>query len=455
MTSKQHSKTSDTFLYVNEKVEDLNWAQTLSHNNVSILIVDDDSNNRKLLSSLTETMEMTCYEAENGKRAVDLFKQNIIDLILMDLYMPVMDGFQATYTIKKNSGDTFIPIIVLTAANDEALLSKALAYGADDYMTKPVSFEILISKINTMLRIRDLYQKLQKQKDALTREIIIRKQATKQLISFQKDLEHKIQVRTNALREKDIQLIEMDRIAGIGSLASGMSHEINNPLGSVRSSLDMIKKNINTFLQLILKNDDQDRLVTSTALELHIKIDRMYTRAIRGIDRIVNIINSLKYISNVEKDQDRPIDINKNIEETIHLLKADNQDKALSFITSYGKVPELSCMSSEINLCLFNVLKNAKEAIRSNGHIQIQTSYSQKTDTIQIIITDNGPGMSEETLKFVFHPFHTTKPVGQGTGIGLTLTERIIKRHHGSIRIDSKEGEGTTVTIILPVKLAP
>lgn len=112
----------------------------------------------------------------------------------------------------------------------------------------------------------------------------------------------------------------------------------------------------------------------------------------------------------------------------------------------------MECSPNEINQCLLHVIKNAIDAVDHNGIIKLMTSNHEKKDEITVRIVDNGKGMSSEVLRQATIPFFTTKAVGSGTGVGLSLTERIIKRHGGKIHISSKEGEGTTVTMILPVE---
>ncbi len=115
------------------------------------------------------------------------------------------------------------------------------------------------------------------------------------------------------------------------------------------------------------------------------------------------------------------------------------------------ETPLIECSPNDINQSLIHTIQNAVDAVENNGIIKISSAYDSNDKEVTIRIIDNGTGMSPEVLRQAFNPFFTTKPVGSGTGVGLSMTERIIKRHGGSINISSKEGDGTTVTMILPV----
>ncbi|TSA45310.1 sensor histidine kinase, partial [bacterium] len=145
--------------------------------------------------------------------------------------------------------------------------------------------------------------------------------------------------------------------------------------------------------------------------------------------------------------------INQSIEQAMENLNTQNEegDKSVQFIKEFNQLPPLECYISEINQCLLHTMNNALDAVQNSGTIRLLTSYDENEKQIIIKIIDNGTGMSEEILKQAFTPFFTTKPVGSGTGIGLTITERIVRRHGGKIHLASKSGEGTTVTISMPV----
>jgi signal transduction histidine kinase len=144
------------------------------------------------------------------------------------------------------------------------------------------------------------------------------------------------------------------------------------------------------------------------------------------------------------------IDINNNITEILKVAP-NQEEKKVDIVTLLQELPLIECAPYEINQCLLQLLKNAFDAIDNEGTIKITSKWCRKDSQIIIRIVDSGRGMSPEVLRQAFNPFFTTKPVGSGTGVGLSLTERIIKRHGGMIRLESTVDRGTTATIKLPV----
>jgi signal transduction histidine kinase len=288
---------------------------------------------------------------------------------------------------------------------------------------------------------------------------------TAELTRFNQELEIKVKEKTEEIRQKDLQLLELDRIAGIGTLAAGIAHEINNPMSFVKSSISFLRKGLDKMNGAIkywndktipepFMKDFEDYLARINYDHLTNSLNNKFDTVNRGIERIITIVGNLKSFSRVDMEAMGLLDVNESIEQTIEILgTTDNKEQKqnIKFVTNFEEIPLLECYTSEINQCLLHTMKNGVDAIRNHGVIESRTVYDKTEKQIIITITDNGEGMSEATLNQAFCPFFTTKPVGTGTGIGLTITERIIKRHGGKISIASKLGEGTTVTMCLPV----
>jgi len=310
----------------------------------------------------------------------------------------------------------------------------------------------ILKGLNAKLREtnKNFVEKLIKEKEELSR--------------FNQELERKVTEKTEELRQKDMQLLELDRIAGIGTLAAGIAHEINNPMSFVKSSISFLKKGVDKMSGAITYWNDKplpEPLFTEFKgyLEginydyLKNSLENKFDTINRGIERIIKIVGNLKSFSKVDMEAKGLLDINQSIEQAMDILntQSDGGDKNVKFIKEFEKLPPLECYTSEINQCLLHTMNNALDAVQNSGTIRLLTSYDENEKQIIIKIIDNGTGMSEEILKRAFTPFFTTKPVGSGTGIGLTITERIVRRHGGKIHLASKSGEGTTVTISMPV----
>ncbi|MEO5360840.1 MAG: PAS domain S-box protein [Nitrospirota bacterium] len=267
------------------------------------------------------------------------------------------------------------------------------------------------------------------------------------------------------IREQDLMLISMDRIAGINSLAAGIAHEINNPLSIISGTVGNINKLTARLIRAIsfwadkdISDDlkiEYDMLIAGLSLEqtinsLNLKFDTIK----RAVSRIINIVNSMKYIANLNLSDVQYIDINKRIDDIINILNIEGV-RHVEFERQYAELPTVECSVSDINQCLLQVITNAIDAVDQMGKVVVTTTFSKDDGYVWIDVRDYGKGMSEKVLQKVFHPFFTTKPVGSGTGIGLTITERIIKAHGGTIDICSEEGRGTTVRMRLPVRQSP
>ena len=389
---------------------------------MKILVVDDELVSRKKLEKIMEGLG-ECETVESGEDALRIaMSENAPDLILLDIMMPGMDGYEVCERLKAAPQTKDIPVIFLSANMEIGNITHGFELGAVDYITKPFKQAEVEARARTHLSLKE---------------------------------------KTEQLRQKDLQLIEMDRIAGIGALASGIAHEINNPLGFVKSSAGFLKKSLDKMIGAVRYWDDKpvpeallkdynDYLAGINFVQVTNSLDSRYDRVKRGIERIMKIVNSLKSFSRVDMETVGKIDINQSMEDAVEIVNTQGA-KDVEFIKEFREVPLMQCSPNEINQCLLHILKNALDAVDQKGTIKMTTSHDEKGDEVTIRIDDNGKGMSPEVLRQAQNPFFTTKAVGSGTGVGLSLTERIIKRHRGKINISSKEGEGTTVTMTLPL----
>ena len=410
---------------------------------MKILIVDDEFVSRMTLQNLLASLG-ECTTVESGEDALMVaLSDNPPDLILLDILMPGIDGFEVCKRLKTASQTKDVPVIFLSANTEVEDKTRGIELGAVDYITKPFHKAEVKARVWTHLSIKKMREDLREKNITLERQV------------------DEIKEKTELLREKDLQLIEMDRISGIGTLAAGIAHEINNPLGFLKSTLGTLNKNVDKMRDALGYWKDKPatdplvqgylEYVAAISLDRVVNsMDEKFDRAGRGLTRIMDIVNSLKRFSGIDMEPLAKIDINNNITEILKV--APNQDeKKVDIVTQLQELPLIECAPYEINQCLLQLLKNAFDAIDNEGTIKITSEWCRKDAKIVIRIVDSGRGMSPEVLRQAFNPFFTTKPVGSGTGVGLSLTERIIKRHGGMIRLESTEDRGTTATIKLPV----
>lgn len=266
------------------------------------------------------------------------------------------------------------------------------------------------------------------------------------------------------LQETQNQLLQADKMASIGQLAAGVAHEINNPVGFVNSNLNTLSNYLNDLFSVLDAYErmevavDQESQAVAQIRDIKQKLQLDYLRedvpdllreSLDGLDRVKKIVNDLKNFSYVHEVQWQNADLHQGLDSTLNLLWNEIKYKA-ELIKNYGALPEVECIPSQLNQVFLNLLVNAVHAISDKGVVSITTGADE--ETVWITISDTGHGISEENLKRIFVPFFTTKPVGKGTGLGLSLSYSIVQKHHGKIEVSSKEDEGTSFRIVLPIK---
>jgi signal transduction histidine kinase len=268
------------------------------------------------------------------------------------------------------------------------------------------------------------------------------------------------------LEETKSQLLQSEKMASIGQLAAGVAHEINNPVGFIKSNFSSLKHYANELNITIEKyntilNQLSDTDIQKTINEINEDHDiefvtedltNLLTESFDGISRIEDIVKSLKHFSRADSNEWEQADINQGIESTLKVVAHE-----LKYIADIEKnfedLPSIQCLPMQINQVFMNLLVNAGQAIdkeNKDGKITIVTK--QVNDKIAIKIQDNGVGIKQSDLNKIFDPFYTSKPVGEGTGLGLSLSYSIIQKHNGEIFAESEIGKGTTFNVLLPIK---
>ncbi|WP_420264401.1 ATP-binding protein [Candidatus Magnetominusculus dajiuhuensis] len=265
-------------------------------------------------------------------------------------------------------------------------------------------------------------------------------------------------------RNKEMQILEMDRSASVTTLAAGIAHEINNPLSFIKTSVSTLNKylvKIEPFVRHSqispshesLSGEQIQALQRDKILDMLSMMGNKINSSNRGIERIMEVVNALKMFSRLNKEGFTDVDINRCIDETLSILITGSRN--VNIIKEYSELPTYLCEPQAMNQCFYHIIENAIHAVdvAGTGNITISTSHIRvgeaQDETIQVRITDDGTGMSEETVKRAFVPFYTTKEVGSGKGLGLSIVDGVIKRHGGTVDIESTVGKGTSVTIQL------
>ncbi len=269
------------------------------------------------------------------------------------------------------------------------------------------------------------------------------------------------------LKQTQTQLVESEKMASLGQLTAGIAHEINNPINFVTSNVKPLERDINELYKLqeetekIIEND-ADIINKIKQLKDDLDFDYLKTEIsflLKGIhegsSRTAEIVKGLRIFSRVDEDDIKLANINEGMDSTITIINNQLNNK-IEIIKEYANLPLIECFPGKLNQVFLNLISNGIYAVKqkfddvAGGEITIRTVL--KDDDVIISITDNGTGMSPETKNKLFEPFFTTKPVGDGTGLGLSIVYNTIKKHNGTLSVDTELGIGTTFTITLPQK---
>jgi signal transduction histidine kinase len=270
--------------------------------------------------------------------------------------------------------------------------------------------------------------------------------------TLSEQLEVRVQEQVRALEESSRQLYQAEKMASVGRLAAGVAHEINNPIGFVRSNLSTAQSYIEKFAALgeaISSGQPLAQRWKELNMEFVLEdFNDLLKESINGIDRVARIVADLKGFSNVDRGEEEMADLNESLRQACQAI-AGQLPQGVKVVQELGEIPRVLCLPGYLNQAFLNILDNALQAVAAGGEIRLKTAH--EGNEIVIAISDNGCGMSDDVLQQAFEPFFTTKDVGQGTGLGLTVVRDIVKVHGGKVFIESQPDAGTTVTIRLPV----
>ncbi|MGZ4960489.1 MAG: sensor histidine kinase, partial [Methylomonas sp.] len=269
-------------------------------------------------------------------------------------------------------------------------------------------------------------------------------------------LEQRVKQQVKTIESAQLKLYESEKLASVGRLAAGIAHEINNPIGFIRSNLSTAASYVESLHRigsLIASGADAVALQNAWRGEdmdfLQQDLRDIFEESIAGADRIAAIIKDLKSFSRIDEGGEENADINQIMMQVCRVAEAELHGK-IEVVLDLGEIPPVRCHPGDLGQAFLSLLINAIDAITGAGKIQIRTYL--KAGHICIDVRDSGSGIPESALPNVFEPFFTTKDIGKGMGLGLTVCRNIIQAHNGSLDIKSKPGEGTRVSIVLPLR---
>lgn len=393
-------------------------------------MVDDESSNIMVLETALKQAKYTSITSTTDSREAALLYQKLRpDLVLLDLRMPHLDGFEVIEQIKHIEADSYAPILVLTAESDPAIRLKALQVGARDFLSKPLDLSEVLCRIRNILEVRLLNKSLEAQKDFIEQRVHRRtidlKQANQQLkkeIAERKRSEEELQ-------KVNQQLLHAEKLSALGQLAASIAHEFNNPLMGIRNTLEQVQRG--THLE--------DSLAELVEL------------SINESNRVMNLALQLKDFYRPSSGTRRPLNLHTAIDDMLMLKKNEFNKESIQVTKKYSNcLPDVNVVEDQIKQVILNLLQNANEACPQGGELTIRTRTVDSI--IEVEIEDTGQGIQQEYMEKLFDPFFTTKGEVKGTGLGLSVSYGIIKRHGGDISVSSTKGKGSKFIITLPVK---
>lgn len=377
-----------------------------------VLIADDEPDMRRFLA-LT-LAEVDLVEAEDGLQALELAKQHEPALVLLDHMMPEMDGVEVCRRLREHHALRETPIVILTARADERTKLDALAAGASDFLTKPFSSAELSLRIENQLMLSRVRRELA----AANREL---------------------QAALDQLKENEVLLIRNEKLSALGQMSAGIIHEINNPLNYSRAGLHALE----TF-QRGLPADDRA------------EYGEVLADVREGIERVAQIVTDLRRFTRDTGHYDDRVELRAVVDQAARLLGHQLGD----VIQLDARVPAEAVVRGNHNQLvqvLINLLQNSIDGIRERvggeggpaGRIEVCSRLSDR-GAWDLTVWDNGIGIPHDRLNKIFDPFFTSKDVGKGMGLGLSISHHILQRHGAVVEVDSRPGEWTRFRVVFP-----
>jgi len=393
-----------------------------------ILIVDDEPMNVDLLEAMLTDEKYDVIGANNGSEALEKATELFPDLILLDITMPGMDGYQITRKLKDGPTTRHIPIVLLTALNGVEDKVKGLEVGADDFLTKPLEKAELQARVKSLLKVKAYHD---------------------HMLNYQKKLEEEVKRRTKKLekelvkrKETEAQLIQAQKMEAIGTLAGGIAHDFNNILSSIMG-----------YTELALFDIEDET-------ELHEYLQEVLVAGGRAKDLVQHILTFSRRTEKIMK----PVQLEPILKEVFKLLRA-SLPATIEMKQNISSNSVVLADLTQIHQLIMNLCTNAAQAMEKEGGTlevnlgqeQLEESFTnQHTDIkpgayMKLSVSDTGCGMAPDVIERIFDPFFTTKEKGKGTGIGLSAVHGIVKSHGGAITVFSEPGKGSIFKAFLPL----
>jgi two-component system NtrC family sensor kinase len=404
-----------------------------------ILVVDDNATNRSMLAEHVSHLGHIAVTAENGRQALERLREESFDLVLMDVLMPEMSGFEALRQMRADQRLRRIPVIMISGLDELASVVQGIEEGAEDYLSKPFDPVLLRARIGATLEKKRL-------RDAERRRAEALEQALQQLKAAQD------------------RLVVQQKMASLGALTAGIAHEIRNPLNFVTNFAQLAVELVDELRSALA--GQAGRLDPSAATEVEDLLGHLEQNVGKIHEhgrRADTIVRGMLLHSRGQGGERMRTDLNALIGEYVslayHGLRGQDATFQVILETDLDRtLPPVEVSPQELARVILNLAHNAFYAAHQKRRLagstfspRVEVRTRSLPDAVEIRVRDNGDGIPKDSLEQIFTPFFTTKPAGAGTGLGLSISyDIVVQMHKGNLRVESEEGSFAEFIVTLP-----
>jgi len=503
-----------------------------------ILLVDDNQDSRfAVVETLRKLTEHSVEEVDSGPATLERVRRSDYDLVLLDVQMPGMDGFEVCRRLRADDRTRRLPVLFLTATHYQVESRlKGLEVGADDFIVQPISNQELVARIKSVLRVKALADEIRQHNTELESKVRQRtvdvEKLANQLRAERDILRETFDVFDEGLslvgpsgalevvnatgrrlydspargelealaretiqkaapceasviqggrayiaralpvsggravvfvrditedRDREVRRLQAEKLASIGMLAAGVAHEINNPAAFVLANIEALVAQMRAIEEKV--RDLPGVAGSSTAGEVSavlFEATAMLQESKEGMVRIHRIVRDLGSFSHADDDSTAPINVNAAVESALTMLRNELKYRA-RVERDLRATSAVRANSARLGQVFLNLIMNAAQALDESGIKRNVVTVSSFEDAGDVVVTvqDNGPGIPPEIITRIFDSFFTTKPRGVGTGLGLPISQGIVRSMGGEITVDSRPGAGSIFRVRIPAVAAP
>jgi two-component system sensor histidine kinase ChiS len=417
-----------------------------------VLVVDDEPINREVLRQQLTAKGYEVAEAADGLQAVEALEQGLApDLVLLDVMMPQMSGYEVLTEVRKTQPESSLPIVLLTAKNREQDLVEGFQRGASDYVTKPFSKAELLARVAHHLRLvlttRRLAEELAERRrleGTVENLRALRERETRELARVREEAA-RLDADVRALRG---HLLQGEKLAGLGQLVAGVAHELNNPIGYIGQAQESLLEFFETLVRRLERGDDAKALAGVKADAASMLELTGYVGS--GAGRLRDISSALRNYARADRELLTGVLVEELVQEALVILAKRLRMHRVD--VELEEIPGIRCHRSHVGQVIVNFLANAGDELdfvreqrgqEWEGNILVRAVLETRgVPGVRIAIEDSGRGVPPEIAEKIFESFFTTKPAGKGTGLGLAICTEIANEHEGELHVSRSERLG-------------